>query len=447
MSEAAPRLLGDVALSGEISANLTGFCRLLRQEGVGVGPGEQIDALRALTAIDIGAPVLFRAALRAALAKSPDEQEVFDQLFARYWLVWERAGELNRQMREKEIEPAATATQSEPGWPASITISDWLRGGELVEGEEEAAGYSPFEVTTHRDFRDFTAAELPEIIALINELSRTLATRFSRRYQQSHGRGRLDLRRTLRLSLRRGGDMIDLAYRSRRRQKIKLVLLCDVSKSMDLYSRFLIQFVFGFQNTYRRIETFAFSTSLHHLTSLLRENNIGDVLSCLSASVPNWSGGTQIGHCLQDFVASHGQLVDRNTVVLVISDGWDTGDIEVLEGAMDQIQRRCRCLIWLNPLMGHPDYAPTCRGMQAALPYIDLLAAAHNVDSLRRLVRQLGKLQKGEIDFGRRLRPGVAAGPGSDSGKAVPLSGVGTTTAGRAAPGPRVAGLERLVKS
>ena len=454
MAEPSQRPFADMALRGEISANLTDFCRLLRQEGVGVGPGEQVDSLRALAAVDIGQPDHFRSALRTTMAKDPQEQEVFDQVFDRYWLVWDRAGELNRQMKEKAVEIPATAAENPASRLATVTISDWLLNADRIEGEEESAGYSPFEVTTHRDFKEFTAAELPEIIELINELSRALATRFSRRYRQSRRRGRLDLRKTLRLSLRRGGDLIDLAYRRRRLQKLKLVLLCDVSKSMDLYSRFLIQFIFGFQSTYRRIETFAFSTSLHHISHLLKQEDLGDVLAQVSQSVPGWSGGTQIGRCLSDFVDGHGQLVDRNTVVLVISDGWDTGEIDLLESGMEQIQRRCRSLIWLNPLMGHPDYAPSCRGMQAALPHIDILASAHNVDSLRRLVRQLGKLQRGEINFGHRRRTSPSPAPDERAEAEQPIPSPAAAgrkvapTTGTAGQPNTVAGLERFgVKS
>ena len=443
MAESSNQPFADLALRGEVSANLTGFCRLLRQEGVGVGPGEQVDALRALEAIDIGQPALFRAALRTALAKSPEEHELFDQLYGRYWLVWDRAGELNRQMREKTVDAAPTATEP-AAKPATVTISDWLKNSDRIEGEEEAAGYSPFEVTTQRDFKGFTTAELPEIIKLINELSRTLATRFSRRYQQSRRRGKLDLRHTLRLSLRRGGDLIDLAYRRRRLQKLKLVLLCDVSKSMDLYSRFLIQFIFGFQTAYRRIESFAFSTSLHHISPLMKTDNLGEVLEQVRRSVPGLVRRYPDRALHSQFADGYGQLVDRNTVVLIISDGWDTGDIGVLESSMDQIQRRCRSLIWLNPLMGHPDYAPTCRGMQAALPYVDLLASAHNLDSLRRLVRQLGKLHRGQMSFGHR-RWYVKVAPPIDP-ESVPVGKVVSPVGQATDKVDKVAGLERFGK-
>jgi uncharacterized protein with von Willebrand factor type A (vWA) domain len=396
----------DRALRRDLSANLTGFCRLLRQQGLGTGPGEQSDALRALELVGLHDASAFRAALRTTLAKNPEEQELFDQCFERYWMVWDRAHELNRQLREKEKQASAkTADKSAANKAATVTISDWLKRNETPETDEEAAGYSPFEVISRRDFKGFSATDMHEIIQLITALGKALATRFSRRYQQSRRRGRLDLRRTLRLSLRRGGELVDLAHHRRRLKNVKLVLLCDVSKSMDLYSRFLIQFIYAFQSAYRRIETFAFSTSLHRITPILKKDDLGQVLGGLSGAVPDWSGGTKIGGSLSAFLDHYGGLVDRHTVVLIMSDGWDTGEIELLEDSMDEIQRRARCLIWLNPLMGSPTYEPSCRGMQAALPFVDILASAHNLDSLRQLVRQLGKIQRGEVKFNRDSHP------------------------------------------
>ena len=195
-------------------------------------------------------------------------------------------------------------------------------------------------VETQRDFSDFSAEELGEMGRLLQAIARVLATRFSRRYRPAKHPGRRDLRRTLRASLRRGGELVDLAYRRRPRQKHQLVLLCDLSKSMDLYSRFLIQFIYAFQHAYRRIETFVFSTALHHITPTLRH-----------------------------------------------------GDIELLRDSMHQLQRQSRCLIWLNPLLGSADYKPATRGMAAALPHIDLFAPVHNLQSLKDLIGYLMALR------------------------------------------------------
>ena len=385
--------IDDLALHGELSANLVGFCRFLRQQGCGIGPGEERDALRALAAIDLKDPQAFHLTLRTTLAKTPEEQTLFDKLFDHYWQIWARASELNKPQPNPERERAKTAETTQPRNTAFTSVRDWLKQGEPTEEEREAAGYSPIEVETQRNFKDFGAAELREMGRLLQTIARVLATRFSRRYRPAKKPGRLDLRRTLRANLRRGGELLDLSYRRRTRQKPKLVLLCDVSKSMDLYSRFLIQFIYAFQHAYRRIETFVFSTSLHHIAPMLKSNDIDEALDELAAHVPDWSGGTRIGTSLATFLDEHAALVDHQTVLLIVSDGWDTGDIELLADSMHALQRRSRCLIWLNPLLGSADYKPTTRGMAAALPHIDLFAPVHNLQSLKDLVRYLMALR------------------------------------------------------
>ena len=197
----------------------------------------------------------------------------------------------------------------------------------------------------------------------------------------------------MRSSLRRGGELLDLAHRERKRQKLKLVLLCDVSKSMDLYSRFLIQFIYAFQHAYRRIETFVFSTALHHITPTLRHGDIDQALDALAAEIPDWSGGTRIGAALNAFLQDRAALVDHLTVVIIVSDGWDTGDIEQLRDSKHQLQRQSRCLIWLNPLLGSADYKPATRGMAAALSHIDFFAPVHNLQSLKDLIGYLMALR------------------------------------------------------
>ncbi len=373
--------IDDLARHGALSANVVGFCRALRGQGSGAALGEEQDALRALAAIDLSDPEDFRLSLRTTLAKTPAEQQLFDALFNAYWSVWDRAGELGQ--------PPPTPAPPPPAKCPSTSIRDWLKQGEPTEEEREAAGYSPIEVHTKRDFKDFKAEELAEIGRLLQAIARVLATRFSRRYRPARPPGRLDLRRTLRASLRRGGELLDLSYCRRTCQKPKLVLLCDVSKSMDLYSRFLIQFMYAFQNAYRRMETFVFATSLHHVAPLLRGDDLSAGLDALAAQVPDWSGGTRIGAALATFLREHAVLVDRQTALLIVSDGWDTGDLETLKESMRALQRRSRCLIWLNPLLGSPSYRPATRGMQAALPYIDLFAPAHNIESLKALVGYL----------------------------------------------------------
>jgi hypothetical protein len=391
-----PYLYEDFALRRALSSNLVGFCRHLRNQGLVSGIGEQMDALRALESIPLREQEPFRMALRTSLAKSTQEQEIFDEHFRKFWYVWESSGEFYRQPPGEEEERSKIHVIDERPKPTFLSIHEWMNQDSESEEVRDSAGYSPFEVDTERDFSQFGSEELNEVIALINEIGKRLATRFSRRMRHSKRHGPMDLRRTMRLSLRRGGELIDLMHHRRRRQRLKLVLLCDVSKSMDLYSRFLIQFIYAFQTVYRRIETFVFSTSLHRITDQLKQQSMDEAVARISERVPDWSGGTKIGASLKQFVEEYSlKVVDPATVVLVISDGWDTGEVEMLSESMSHLKRSARSLIWLNPLKGSPDYEPTTRGMQAALPHLDLFASAHNLNSLRDLMGELMLLQRG----------------------------------------------------
>ena len=390
----------NLALRGELSANLVGFCRYLRLNGLRPGMGEQMDALRALEEVNLENEYAFKMALRTTLAKSTQEQEIFDEHYNPYWNIWDNAENLHKLVKAKQEETAVITVDKPPKNQSFVSISDWLSDEDSADEEKEAAGYSPFETEAERDFSTFQADELTEVMQLINEIGKALATRFSRRTMKTKRRGKLDFRRTMRLSLRSGGEILDLAYSRRRRQRLKLVLLCDVSKSMDLYSRFLIQFIYAFQSVYRRIETFVFSTSLHRITETLREEELSRALDLLSGTVKDWSGGTKIGASLEQFVSNYGlKFVDSQTVVLIISDGWDTGEVDLLQSSMHYLHKRSRYVIWLNPLKGSPGFQPTTRGMQAALPYIDIFASAHNLASLRQLVRQLTLIQSGQLSM------------------------------------------------
>jgi uncharacterized protein with von Willebrand factor type A (vWA) domain len=199
----------------------------------------------------------------------------------------------------------------------------------------------------------------------------------------------VDLRRTMRRAPAAGGELVDLRFRRRKVRKTRVVALCDVSGSMDLYSRLLLQFLYALQGSTARVESFVFSTSLRRVTDALSAGGYGDALARLSAEAHDWSGGTRIGECLASFNAEWGTLVDRRTVVVILSDGWDTGDPALLGDALEWLHRRSRRLVWLNPLLGSPGYEPLTVGMQAALPHLSVFAPAHNLASLRALGRYL----------------------------------------------------------
>ena len=383
-------LFDDLALRGELSSNLVGFCHYLRINGLLCGLSEQTDALSALMLLDFQNEDDFRIALRITLAKSNNEQEIFDKYFRLFWYVWEGVEDLKTRFQSKKTESVISVVDERPQKQGFVSLNDWLGINQETTEEKDAAGYSPFQTFSERDFSTFQIEEITELTQLISEVGKALATQFSRRTINSKKRGPIDFRRTMRKSLRRGGEILDLARNKHRRQRLKLVLICDVSKSMDLYSRFLIQFIYAFQSVYRRIETFVFSTSLHQITEILRNKEIHNVLEELSINVPDWSGGTKIGFSLSKFVDQYGiKLVDSHTVCLIISDGWDTGDVDLLESSMRFLKKRSRHIIWLNPLKGSSGYEPSTRGMQVALPYIDTFDSAHNLVSLKKLVRHL----------------------------------------------------------
>jgi len=199
----------------------------------------------------------------------------------------------------------------------------------------------------------------------------------------------VNLRRSLRLSLKSGGELIELSYKKRKPKRTKLIVICDVSGSMDLYSRLLLQFVYGLQNSFAKVETFVFSTSLSRITGDLKNKIYQRALERLSAKVHGWSGGTRIGASLSTFNAEWLRRIDKRTIVIILSDGWDIGEPEQLVKELSQLKKRAGRLIWLNPLLGNSSYQPLTRGMQAALPFISVFAPAHDLASLRALEPQL----------------------------------------------------------
>lgn len=368
-----------------LSANILAFCRHLRTQGFHLGPSEELDALRALRIIgDSATAENFYLTLRATLTRSRQEQQQFDELYAKYWREVDKA--VNSKIKEEETEKGSP----QPKAPSLQSLKSWLYGGKQTEEETELATYSGSEVLTEKDFAHFTVDELEEVMKIIRLLARKLATQYNRRQRTAHRPGAFNLRRTLRQNLRRGGEIIELGYVKPKRQRLKIVLLCDVSKSMDLYTNFLLQFMYGFQQLPQRLETFVFATQLTRVTEQLRQQAFPKALKNLQNTIPDWSGGTKIGSSLDAFVEDHGQrLLDRKTIFMIMSDGWDTGEGAVLAKAMSYIQCKTGKVIWLNPLAGHPQFTPEVQGMKAAMPYVDVFASAHNVESLRRVVTSL----------------------------------------------------------
>jgi uncharacterized protein with von Willebrand factor type A (vWA) domain len=342
---------GLISRQTELSANVVQFCRFLREKGIPNGPREEADALRAMHLLLPYDSDTLRLTLRAILTRNRNHQLKFDDLFQQYWRELERAVDAKTEDRlEKKPQSKPQKTQ-QTGFQ---TLKSWLEGNKQEE-EESLAAFSATQSLVFKDFSGFEGEEIKQMSRLIHLFARSLATQYQRRYQKARQAYKLDLRRTLRQNLRRGGEMLELAFRKRRVKRLKMVVICDVSKSMDLYSRFLVQFIFAFQNVYQRIETFVFGTRLHRITHELKEKEFSVALDKLSHKVNDWSGGTRIGESLQQFCDQYGaRLLDDDTLVLILSDGWDTGDTDMLQTAMAYLQRRSHRLIWLNPLAGNP---------------------------------------------------------------------------------------------
>jgi uncharacterized protein len=370
-----------------VGQKLLEFCHLLRANGLGVTASRIIDAYRALKVIDVFRRDDFYTVLEANLVSHASDRELFRQLFLRFWSgpTWVMPLDPCLPAWEDDCMPP-TGFQ-----PPKMHVEAW--DVQSDEGAEEApqavALYSPQEVLTHKDFGKMAAQELLRVQRLITAMAHQMATRVSRRKKGGAKARVIDPGRTLRRSLRYGGEVLDLVWRGPKLRKTKMVVLCDVSGSMDVYTKFLIQFLYGLQNGLRGVETIVFSTRLTRITALLRRRNIDAVLQRIADTVQDWSGGTKIGACLQEFNSTMATtMVTSKTLVIIISDGWDTGDTAVLDAAMARLRRMALRVIWLNPLLGSPNYQPLCKGIQTALPYVHDFLPVHNVESLR----QFGQL-------------------------------------------------------
>jgi uncharacterized protein with von Willebrand factor type A (vWA) domain len=377
-----------------LAERLVEFCRLLRDRELAVTPGRALDAARSIELIEVADVRAFRAALRANLTISVDEYPAFDAAFNQFW----------REL----IAPVPEGLQSDnkfhvaegpPRPPEVVFVPARVDGGEvdgtgdsLLPGGHRSA--NDVDLLTTKDFAAYTAADALRARRLIQQLAPSLATSPSRRTRPASSGGEVDIRRTVTTSRRHGGEVVRLARRRPKLRRLKVVALCDVSGSMDLYSGFLIQFLYALQAEAGGVRTFVFSTRLHDVSKALRRKQLDDALAQIAATVNTWSGGTSIGGCVGDFNARFGRtLVGPRTVVLVISDGWERGDPARLAREMRLLQRRAYSVIWLNPLKGQEGYQPLAAGMSAAVPYVDHFLAANSLESLAKLKRTLAGLR------------------------------------------------------
>jgi uncharacterized protein with von Willebrand factor type A (vWA) domain len=390
--------VGDSAVIVDVPDRLrrrvAGFQAFLRAHGFQAGIPEAMDALKLAHCVDITDRRRLRAGLQSLFCSGQGDWRRFDELFDAYWLPPNRS--VLRESRAAGDGPGRTADQENR--PPRGLLSDVRQGGgdaARVAGDDAAqGGASSAESLERRDFRLLMRDDdLEAVEHLVDRLARQMRRRMIRRQQIAAAGRRLHLRRTLRNSLQFGGTPLELSYRRRRRKPPQLVMLLDVSRSMSVYTYMLLRFTRAIVCGFKRADAFVFHTQLVAVTDALKERNperMRDRLMLLSAG---WSGGTRIGESLRTFNEKYAApLVGRRSIVAIVSDGFDTGDPALLSAEMQRLRSRARRVIWLNPLLGRMGYEPTSAGISAALPWVDLLAPAHNLESLLALEPELVRL-------------------------------------------------------
>ena len=382
----------DGSRGGELlPRTLLRFCEVLRRGGISVSTSSVMDALNAMVFVDIFNRLEFHNTLLATLVKRRGDQILFDRLFHTFWHSGnspdqERIAILLSNSGEPRERVVAAGVETKPKATGVGSDGTEERGG--APGSTTAATYSPVEVLMKRDLASFTDDDLEEIERIMRRVARDIASARTRIMHPAE-RGIMDLRRTVRANMQYGTELLEIVRRRKRLRRNRLVLLCDVSGSMKTYCNFAIKYLYVMGKAFERIEVFAFSTRLTRVTPELQRGDFGASMRLLSDSVPHWGGGTKIGACLSTLLERYGHLIDRRTIVIVISDGMDTGEVALLEDQMRRLKQRSRWVVWLNPLLADPAYEPICRGMQAALPYADTFTSANTVIELQKFSQML----------------------------------------------------------
>jgi uncharacterized protein with von Willebrand factor type A (vWA) domain len=354
------------------------FGRLLRWAGLTAGTDRVVEFTRALEELDPTRREDVYWAGRVTLCSRREDLELYDKAFEVFW-------------EEKEKPRAPRGPKLRLSSPPIDSVQPPKKSAKKNEKGEEAVRlrYSPVDVLRTKNFALYTAEEFAELHKLLADLKLSGALRRSRRLEPA-SRGRYDPRRTLRSALRTGGEPIRHRFRRARNQPRRVVLLCDISGSMAPYSRALLRFMHAGVISGEPLEAFVLGTRLTRLTRELATKDPDRALKGAAGAVKDWSGGTRLGDTIKEFVDRWGQRgMARGSVVVILSDGWDRGDVEVLAEQMMRLSRLSYRVIWVNPLKAAPGYQPLARGMAAALPYIDVFLSGHNFESLEELARAI----------------------------------------------------------
>lgn len=375
-----------------IRRRLAGFLRTLRDNGFRIGLAESRDGLRILCLPAFRRAATVKPALRALCCGSRTDWHAFDALFDAFWT--------GRGVKTRVAVAGAGAQSSQRTIRTMANAGATPNVADAAGGATDAAplgrreGASRHESLAHTDFRHLADPEgMARAHDLAERLARSMRARLSRRQHRARRGRRLDLRATIRASLATGGLPLGLVRRRRRRPPLRLIVLLDASGSMSLYTSVFLRFVHGILDHFREAEAFLFHTRLVHVSAALREKDAARALDRLGLMAEGVGGGTRIGEALADFNRHHAaRVINSRTCVMILSDGYDTGSPERLGSEMAALRRRCRRIVWLNPLLGWKGYEPVARGMAAALPHVELFAAAHDLASLGALEPYLARL-------------------------------------------------------
>ena len=363
-----------------------------------VGPGHTISAARALGVIDLNERRQFYWALHGTLVSAPEQRDIFDSAFRLFWrdpLGRDKALQaLLSSSRMGESEPAEQApARLSPGTAPGLAESSHAKDGEQVSMR---MAFSPSEVLRTKDFEQMTAEEARQAREALRHLKLDLRPILTRRFRPDpYGPG-IDARRTLRASLRTGGYPVALRRRSLATRRPALVAICDISGSMETYSRILLHFFHTLTNASERIHTFVFGTRLTNVTRLLRDQDVDRAMERVGETVLDWYGGTRIGAALRAFNLHWSRrLLAEGAVVLLVTDGLDREGASGIALEARRLRKSCRRLIWLNPLLRFEEFAPRAAGIRALLPEVDEHRPVHNLASVQELARALGRGQPG----------------------------------------------------
>ena len=366
-----------------LADNLLVFGRLLRAVGLDVHMGRMLDVLKALPLVNVGSRDEVYHTCRALLVHRREDLPAFDRAFEVFWRRQDAHTAVAR-IEDRREAPAIDGTAGD------LEMIGDAAGADAPGGPVRT--YSAAVVLASKDFAEFTPDELATARAALDRLTWNPGERRTRRWIRGAG-PRIDMRRALAASVRTGGDIIRLPRRARRIRRRPIVLICDVSGSMERYSRMLLQFSHALSRRHVRVESFVFSTGLTRITNELRAKGPDAAVAGAARAVPDWSGGTRIGDALKMLNQRWmRRVLHGGPVVLLISDGWDRGEPDVLRQQVARLQRSCHRLIWLNPLIGTADYAPLTRGLQAALPYVDDFLPARTLTNLVDLSVHLNRI-------------------------------------------------------